>query len=965
MAKNNRITRKRDLNLRYVENHLKRKEDRQTSQRTQPLDEKTTPARAGSFDPTPSTTVVNIPLTSKSNVFQGGWMYQGSNEANLGAFRAGAGKNGEDVLRVSGNSQGLHKTNSANMMVHDRGQFSVWVKGFDGGAGSGTDEYVMSIHQLSTDTTPVDEESLVIVWDKTSEELRLYPDITNYPTTYEYISLPESDWQEETWHQIRATWSYQDQIWTLKWDDTGGVSVTPTTPDSIPWPEWDEGTKIEMFTDLNFENDIYHDCQFLSFGQTIFDQATTGVIQDISCFSSYIEENIKFQEENIHGAFKSLATAQILDALNPVNVTKQAGKIYLVLNAGVDVSGSITITGTSVDRDTGVQTGADTESIAIDGLTTDNSSTDAQGNIIHSFEDGYISTKWWTGTVTISTTDVTLSDMDVWHLSFEQFNDMPGVAIQTWDINTLTTNANAWMYTYLYKVAPDGSGKCDIDKIEDMSIASGAATANTYCRLRRGDIGTRINGELEGIWVDVFFGPVNQTYFQDFTHKLWFTTEQSVAVLSPDPVSLQDAYDNSEDEDRKITIEDGDPVQLDFGLLSQQTVLDIRGGVDLDGDSTYIMRNSGGNIVDQFTPSSIVFNEQGEDRDFRIEGDADANLFFIDASEDKIGIGKNNPAWKVDIDDSLAVYNTDTATPVDGESVFNLYLEATDSDASPNFVAQLVHVNVDTDFEGQGAVAYSVYYDNSTSTVNTVKIDAIGTLQLAGGVVTTGAALDSGSRTSIFNENGDAEADFRVESDTQTHMLFVDAGNNKVGIADSTPSFELDVTGDINATKNIYGGINVEATSDVVAGVDLKGGSDIFLTNPNAISIYATTTTVAASSTWTKIDLDNTNWTRGGTFSAANSRFTVDEDGIYDIDVCMYPNIASGQSADMAIRINGVVSRSTRSRGVGQYESMVLSCKLDLEANDYIEIWMRTSSGATMTALGSVTNTWVDIQKIS
>lgn len=43
---------------------------------------------------------------------------------------------------------------------------------------------------------------------------------------------------------------------------------------------------------------------------------------------------------------------------------------------------------------------------------------------------------------------------------------------------------------------------------------------------------------------------------------------------------------------------------------------------------------------------AAVFNEQGSDADHRIEGDTDANLFFLDASTDSIGIGTNAPtAW--------------------------------------------------------------------------------------------------------------------------------------------------------------------------------------------------------------------------------------------------------------------------------------------------------------------------------
>lgn len=40
---------------------------------------------------------------------------------------------------------------------------------------------------------------------------------------------------------------------------------------------------------------------------------------------------------------------------------------------------------------------------------------------------------------------------------------------------------------------------------------------------------------------------------------------------------------------------------------------------------------------------SAVFNEDGLDKDFRIEGLSEENLFFIDASTDRFGFGTNNP----------------------------------------------------------------------------------------------------------------------------------------------------------------------------------------------------------------------------------------------------------------------------------------------------------------------------------
>lgn len=46
---------------------------------------------------------------------------------------------------------------------------------------------------------------------------------------------------------------------------------------------------------------------------------------------------------------------------------------------------------------------------------------------------------------------------------------------------------------------------------------------------------------------------------------------------------------------------------------------------------------------------TFVFNNSGADKDFRIAGDTDANLFFTDASTDRVGIKTNTPSDAVGI----------------------------------------------------------------------------------------------------------------------------------------------------------------------------------------------------------------------------------------------------------------------------------------------------------------------------
>lgn len=52
--------------------------------------------------------------------------------------------------------------------------------------------------------------------------------------------------------------------------------------------------------------------------------------------------------------------------------------------------------------------------------------------------------------------------------------------------------------------------------------------------------------------------------------------------------------------------------------------------------------------------------------------------------------------------------------------------------------------------------------------------------------------------SAVFNDNG-ASVDFRVESDTNANMLFVDGSTNRVGIGEAAPTEVLDVRGNIQA----------------------------------------------------------------------------------------------------------------------------------------------------------------------
>jgi hypothetical protein len=88
----------------------------------------------------------------------------------------------------------------------------------------------------------------------------------------------------------------------------------------------------------------------------------------------------------------------------------------------------------------------------------------------------------------------------------------------------------------------------------------------------------------------------------------------------------------------------------------------------------------------------------------------------------------------------------------------------------------------------------------------------------------------------VFNEDG-VDADFRVESDTNTHALFVDAGNSYVGINTSSPINALSVAGSINRSAAYDGALDMVGYTVPAIGT--------VLTNQPRIILLAVTGTAA------------------------------------------------------------------------------------------------------------------------
>ena len=117
-----------------------------------------------------------------------------------------------------------------------------------------------------------------------------------------------------------------------------------------------------------------------------------------------------------------------------------------------------------------------------------------------------------------------------------------------------------------------------------------------------------------------------------------------------------------------------------------------------------------------------------------------------------------------------------------------------------------------------------VYSDGSTMfdvLADAGNLKANGTLTVSGNT-----SLDGG--TFVFNESS-ADVDFRIESNGNANAIFVDAGNDRVGIMNASPSTELHVVGGIKAT----------------GGIDFDGGGFTFNDSGASVDFRAETNSLA------------------------------------------------------------------------------------------------------------------------
>lgn len=234
-----------------------------------------------------------------------------------------------------------------------------------------------------------------------------------------------------------------------------------------------------------------------------------------------LDQNTRQSIDSVHGGIDPRSEGDVLNSGSPIAFTTGLSRLCFAIIAGSAIPGSFTVTGDTIDRNTGIITVGDSEVITTTTLTVDQTWVDAVGQTVRDFVGAYITTKWFIGAVVISTTDLNISDMDSFQIAYEQFNDSSEVEIIAADITFIVTNANAVFASHGYNVAVTGNRLVLASPPASGVVYEAGEMALGLWRIRRGGIGITFDGRTSGLFIDFFLGPANQTYFQSFSSKIW------------------------------------------------------------------------------------------------------------------------------------------------------------------------------------------------------------------------------------------------------------------------------------------------------------------------------------------------------------------------------------------------------------------------------------------------------------
>ena len=300
-------------------------------------------------------------------------------------------------------------------------------------------------------------------------------------------------------------------------------------------------------------------------------------------------------------------------------------------------------------------------------------------------------------------------------------------------------------------------------------------------------------------------------------------------------------------------------------LTITEATTSIVGGLAVGSAGELTITESSDDITIKNTVSDkdIIFNIN--------DGGSDTEVMRIRGSNACVGIGTNAPTEMLHLTDAdgseptILIENTGTAgnepeivfwrstgTGADSRDIGHIRFKADDTAGNLHTFAQIY---VDSHDADSGTEDGRIIFD-----VSQAGTDGVEHLRIQGG--------------SVIINDASANIDFRVEGDTQTHLLFTDGGNDRIGINQSSPLALLSTKGNLDSA--ISGTVTTTDASERITG---SGSSFLSqLRAGQAIKVGSETRIIHSITSDTVADVDATTpFTSGGSGVVSGGNAYIDD----------------------------------------------------------------------------------------
>jgi len=280
-------------------------------------------------------------------------------------------------------------------------------------------------------------------------------------------------------------------------------------------------------------------------------------------------------------------------------------------------------------------------------------------------------------------------------------------------------------------------------------------------------------------------------------------------------------------------------------------------GLYLSAANNVAISSSGTQRVN-FGTGEVVFNETGENYDFRIEGDTEPNLVFVDASTNRVGLGTSSPSGKLDIvtgttgnvlidaeagsnfhakvvNDSGDLHVGTRSTSADTFLVSNrrIYLRTGASESNALFVNESGNVGIGTNSPSNGKLEISYDSDNEGIRVNDTRATP-GANKRVMDLRYTGAngRTASGTEMLLLYDNNASSTQPFIVAQNNTGGVFTVKQDGSVGIGTTSPGAPLTVSGSNSdgVSLLLYNGVSganptIISNNASASTLKIKGGA--------------------------------------------------------------------------------------------------------------------------------------------